>query len=163
MAEAINTTKVTGRRELHFSSVEDIRADVEKLAADANLHTLGNWSAGQIFQHLAVSFNSCMDGFGFAIPWHMRFVAKFFRSRILQGRMGPGFNLPKDAAEKLLPPPTSLQDGLQNIRHALDRLKTETQRVPSPFLGVLTHEEWNQIHCRHSELHLSFIVPEKSG
>src|SRR5215475_8579222 len=125
MAELINTTKVQGRRQLHFNSLEDIRADVEMLAANPNLRTLGNWSAGQIFQHLAVSLNSCMDGFGFTIPWFMRFMAKLFKSRILHSRMGPGFNLPKNAAEKLLPPPTSLESGLQNFRHALDRLKTE--------------------------------------
>jgi hypothetical protein len=36
-------------------------------------------------------------------------------------------------------------------------LKTEPQRHPSPFFGTLTNEEWDALHCRHAELHLSFI------
>jgi hypothetical protein len=36
-------------------------------------------------------------------------------------------------------------------------LKTEPRRKPSPLFGELTIDEWNQLHCRHAELHLSFI------
>jgi hypothetical protein len=39
-------------------------------------------------------------------------------------------------------------------------MKAEPQRFPSPFLGELTREQWDQLHCRHCELHLSFILPE---
>jgi hypothetical protein len=161
MGAAIDTARVTGRRSIHFSTVDDILSDVEKIAACPDPRTLGNWSIGQIFQHLAVSFQSSIDGFGFTIPWHFRAMAKLFmKRRLLNRSMGAGFNLPKDAAAKLLPPPTSSEVGLQNIRKAIHRLKTEQQRVPSPFLGNLTNEEWTQLHCRHSELHLSFIVLE---
>ncbi|HLW67175.1 MAG TPA: DUF1569 domain-containing protein, partial [Gemmataceae bacterium] len=130
MAERIDTTKVQGRRELHFNSLEDIRADVEMLAATPKLNTLGNWSAGQIFHHLATTMTGSIDGFGFTVSWPMRLMAKFFKHKMLNGSMPPGFSLPKSAAEKMLPPPTPLEDGLRTIRHALDRLKTEEQRVP---------------------------------
>src|SRR5438874_10377963 len=46
-ATVVDTTKVAGRRQLHFVSIDDISADVEKLAA-GEVRTLGNWSGGQI-------------------------------------------------------------------------------------------------------------------
>ena len=42
-----------GHRELHFKSLEDILADVDRLASSREIRTLGNWSAGQIFEHVA--------------------------------------------------------------------------------------------------------------
>ena len=61
--------------------------------------------------------------------------------------------------EQLVPAPVSFEDGLQSLRQAIHRLQTETQRAPNPVLGPLSIEEWNQLHCRHCELHLSFLVP----
>jgi len=28
------------------------------------------------------------------------------------------------------------------------------------MFGRYSHEEWNQFHCRHAELHLSFVQPK---
>jgi hypothetical protein len=72
--------------------------------------------------------------------------------------MRPGFQLPTDAAKELEPPPTSTEDGLQIFRAAVARQKSETNREPNPFFGPLTLDEWNQLHCRHAEMHLSFVV-----
>ena len=33
----------------------------------------------------------------------------------------------------------------------------ERMSKPSPVFGPMTHEEWEQLHCRHAELHFSFI------
>jgi hypothetical protein len=74
--------------------------------------------------------------------------------------MPPGFKLPDDVAAIIVPPATtSLEQGLSAIRAALQRLKNETEREPSPFLGKLSLDESNRLQCRHSELHLSFLVP----
>jgi hypothetical protein len=66
--------------------------------------------------------------------------------------------LPSRTAKYLVPPETSWEDGLKHFRATMQRLKTESQRKPSPFLGELTREQWDQLHCRHCELHLSFLV-----
>ncbi len=42
----------------------------------------------------------------------------------------------------------------------IDRLNREPQRYPSPVFGKMTKEEWDQLHLRHAEMHLSFYVPE---
>jgi hypothetical protein len=160
MSTAIDTAKVTERRQLHFAHLEDILADVERLAQARELHTLGNWSAGQIFKHVATIMTKSIDGFQRRLPWPLRFVfGLFFKRKLLAQPMRSGFQLPAKAAAELAPPATSLEEGLQSIRQAIDRLQMEAHRVPSPFLGPLTRDEWDQLHCRHAELHLSFLVP----
>jgi len=155
----VDTAKVTGRRELHFASLDDIRADVEQLAAAREIKTLGNWSPGQVFQHLGLVMNNSIDGFQSQMPWIVRVLLGFFmKKKILNKPMGAGFKLPARAAQELVPSETSLEQGLATIRRGLDRLKTETKRVNSPFLGKMTLDDWTKLHCRHSELHLSFLV-----
>lgn len=161
MSTAVDTAKVTERRQLHFNSLDDIVADVERLAAAREIRALGNWSAGQVFGHLAKVMNKCIDGFDSRLAWPLRFLLRVLMKRkVLTKPMPPGFKLGKKAAAELIPEPrVSTEEGLASIRRALGRLKTETKRVPSPFLGPLTLDEWNQLHCRHCELHLSFLVP----
>jgi hypothetical protein len=158
-ADVINTTKVTDRRQLHFDSLDDLSADVERLAACHELRTLGNWSAGQIFEHLAVVMNKSIDGFDKQMPAAVRFLARLLvKPRLLGRPMKPGFRLPGRLAE-IVPPPVETAAGLDHLRRALGRLRAEEKRAPSPFLGAMTRAEWDQLHCRHAELHLSFLVP----
>jgi uncharacterized protein DUF1569 len=157
----IDTTKVAGRRELHFDSLEDILAEVDRLAGSREIKTLGNWSAGQIFEHLARVMDRSIDGFENTLPAIVRFVFQYtLKPRLLNKPMTAGFKLPAKAGAELIAPPTSFEDGLAHIRGAIHRLQTDPKRVPSPFLGPLTRDEWTRMHCRHAELHLSFLIPE---
>jgi hypothetical protein len=161
MAETtVLTSKVTGRRELHFGSLEDIRADVEKLASAREIKTLGNWSAGQVFQHLSLVMHKSIDGFQAQFPWIVRaLMGLLMKKSVLNKPMTAGFKLPSSAAKELIPAETNLEQGLQSIRQGIQRLQTETKRVNSPFLGKMTLQDWTQLHCRHCELHLSFLIP----
>ena len=156
----IDTTKVADRRSLHFDRLEDISADLDRLAASGEVRALGNWSPGQLLKHLATTLNKSIDGFENPLPGFVRVIFRtFLKKRFLTGPMSAGFKLPKKALAELVPAPVSFEDGLQFLRQAIHRLQTETQRAPNPVLGPLTVEEWNQLHCRHCELHLSFLVP----
>jgi hypothetical protein len=158
--DIIDTTKVKERRQLHFTSLDDILADLDHLAEAPEVRTLGNWSAGQIFQHLAVAFTCSIDGFPFHLPAPVRFLFRLFLKRaVLNKPMSAGFRLPAKAATKLVPLPIGKEEGLENLRRAIHRLQTEEQRSPNPVVGKLTREEWDNLHCRHAELHLSFLVP----
>src|SRR4051812_3257589 len=115
---AVDTTKVADRRQLHFTCLDDIRAEVERLANSKELRTLGNWSAGQILQHLALAMNNSIDGFSSKVPGILRFLLRlFFKRRFLTRPMAAGFRLPAKS-EDLLPPSISLEEGLQNFRKA---------------------------------------------
>ena len=156
---SVDTAKVQGRRELHFNSLDEILADVERLN-QGKVRALGNWSPGQILKHLATPMNWCLDGAPVKAPFYIRIFGWFIKNRFPTQPMSAGFTLPKAMAEFLVPAATSWEDGLQMIRAAIGRMKTETTRFPSPFLGELTRDQWDQLHCRHCELHLSFLIPE---
>jgi hypothetical protein len=159
MAAMIETSKVARRRQLKFNRVDEILADVERLAQCADVRALGNWSSGQVVQHLAMTMNNSVHGFEFKAPFLARVIVRtFMKRRFLTKTMPAGFKLP-DRATDLLPPATSFQDAVSNFRQALEQLKKGTRRSSHPALGQLTREEWDQLHCRHSELHLSFLVP----
>jgi hypothetical protein len=158
MTTTIETTKVTGRRTLRFNTLDDILADIEKLAQAKDVRSLGNWTPGQIMKHLAIGFNNSIDGSPPIMPGPVRFILRlFFKRRLLTKPMSPGFKLPK-RAESLLPPPTNWEDGLTCVREGLNRLGSETKRASNPVVGSLTVDEIDQLHCRHAELHLSFLV-----
>jgi hypothetical protein len=160
MTTAIDTTKVTGRRTLRFNSLEDILADVEQLIKAREIRTRGNWSAGQVVQHLAITTNKSIDGFNFRVPWPIRLVLPLLlKRRFLTQTMSAGFNLSGKAEAEMVSPPIGLEEAARNFREAVARLQTESKREPHPAIGKLTAEEWEQLHCRHSELHLSFLVP----
>jgi Protein of unknown function (DUF1569) len=154
----VDTAKVEGRRTLHFNSLDDILADVERLN-QGKVRAIGNWSPGQVLKHLTVPMIWCLDGAQLKGSWIIRIVGWLIKNRILRKPMSAGFKLSNDFAEHLVPPETSWEDGLQAIRTAIARMKAESQRHPSPFLGEMTREQWDQLHCRHSELHLSFLIP----
>ncbi|MFL5245711.1 MAG: DUF1569 domain-containing protein [Gemmataceae bacterium] len=157
---SVDTRKVADRRELHFNTVEDILADLDDISRK-KVRALGNWTPGQVYRHLATTMNSSIDGFGFTAPWPFRMIGKLImKKRLMNKPMSPGFKLPANAAKVLEPAPTGDDEGLATLRSALHRLQTESKRARSPFLGELTREEWNRMHCRHAELHLSFLTPE---
>jgi Protein of unknown function (DUF1569) len=155
---AVDTRKVANRRQLHFDTPADILADVERLN-QGPVKALGNWSGGQILKHLALVMNGSIDGIPTRPPWAMRLLGRLLKKRALRKGMPPGYQHKGEAARAIVPPPTSWEEGLTLFRQAIHRLQTETKREPSPFLGPMTREEWDQLHCRHAELHLSFLLP----
>ncbi len=155
---AIDTKSVATRRQVHYNRLEDIIADAECMV-DCNARTVGNWSRGQIFRHLATAMNQSIDGMDLTPPWFLRLGARLLKKRLLTKPLSPGFRLPRKT--KLLPEPVSDQQGLQELREAVARLRADSTRKPSPLLGDLSLEEWDQLHCRHAELHMSFIVPDE--
>lgn len=158
-AAPVNTGKVAGRRKLHFTTLDDIRADAERLAAGP-VRQLGNWSFGQATVHLARTMQMGLDHDPNRAPLPIRLVARLMRRTMLTKGMRPGFKLPKQAADKYTAgPEISSEQALSELRSAIDRLKNETQRHPHPAFGAMTPEEWKQLHLRHAELHLSFFVP----
>ena len=156
---AIDTSTVKDRRTITFCSLQDVLADAERMSA-GNVKALGNWSAGQIFRHLAKVMDDSIDGSNFKVAWFIRFLSPMLKKRMLRGPMPPGFKLPDAAAAVLVPEPTSTEEGLAALRAAIARLERDPRRAPNPVFGVLTNEEWTQLHLLHSALHLSFLVPQ---
>ena len=58
---SVVTKQVQDRREVHYDSYEELRTDARQLAS-GEVSRLGNWSLGQIFQHLANAYTGSVDG-----------------------------------------------------------------------------------------------------
>lgn len=160
-ASKIDTAKVIGRRTLRFDSIDQIEAEVERLASAPTIRGLGNWSPGQVFKHIALTMDIAVVGAKPVMPAIMIAVLSWlFKRKFLTSPMKAGFQLPKKAVHLLPPDPTETQDGLRVLRESIAKFKNLKEYQPSPFLGRLTGEEWVQLQCRHAELHLSFLIPE---
>jgi hypothetical protein len=156
----IDTGKVKGRRQLSYGSLQEVLADAERLS-QGKIKALGNWSPGQIFQHLATTMNQSIDGSNFKVHWLLRKILPLMKNKMLKGPMRAGFKLPADAARELVPGPTSTADGLATLRAAIQRQARESKRAPSPAFGPMTRDEWDRLHLIHSALHMSFLVPQE--
>jgi hypothetical protein len=155
---AVDTKRVSGRRQLKFSSYDDILRDVHDLASRPS-RQLGNWSLGEICEHLSQAMNMAVDGSTIKPPWYIRLAAPLIKKRFLSRPMNPGFQLPKRAVF-LIPNCKEPQQGIAALERAIERLKTTEERKPHFVFGHFTRDEWDQLQLRHSEMHLGFIVPE---
>ena len=154
----VDTAHVSGRRKIRFNDHDEVLADVERLAA-GGYRQLGNWSLGQIATHLAAAMNIALDGAAVRAALPMRLVARLiFKNKVIRGPMKPGFKLPAKFASSLIPDATADQQGIETLRTAVRRWKTEPQRHPHGFFGPLTAEEWEKIMLNHAAMHLSFLV-----
>jgi len=154
----MKNTKTCPRRQVEYRSLDEFLADAGRLV-DADATTTGNWSLGRILEHLTTVMNKSIDGFQSKAPLPMRLVARYLlKQRILTKKMAPGFQLPPQAATEIVPAEIDRHEALAHLRQAIERLRQVPGRVESPFLGPLDIEQWNQLHCRHAELHMSFVV-----
>jgi hypothetical protein len=145
---------------LRFETLDAILADAEALGA-VERRALGNWTLGQVCFHLAQPMDYCIDGFPFRFSWPLRLAGRMLRRKYLTQGFPTGVKLAGPAAV-LIPTDVLPNAGLAELRRAIGRLKRESHRVPSPLLGRLSREQWDQFHLRHAELHLSFILEDKT-
>ncbi len=155
-----NTGRVRDRRVVQYDSFHDLLADARRLA-DVDVRTLGNWSLGQILDHLARTMHLSIDGADFPVPWWIRVAGRlpYLRRRLLRGPAPAGFRMPAGAARRLVPGPTTTEAGLAALELAVERLQEDTERAGHPILGELSLADWDAAHLRHGELHLSFVWP----
>lgn len=155
---AVNTRRVNDRRAVRYESFQELLADAEILAQSEVL-TLGNWSLGQIFGHLARTMHASIDGLDGKATFWSRLSARFVHGRrLLSGPMPAGMRLPSAAAEQLLPEDVSAEEGLMALREAIERVTFETERATHPLLGEMSLDQWDSYHLRHAELHMSFAL-----
>lgn len=174
-------TRTSPRRAVALASLDDLSHEVDRIEAASKpgqgLRVTGNWSAGQILDHLARTIERTLDGFTTLpsserpLPSGLaRLPARAERARIaaaetaLKSRLlsqpmqpcGPSAGLPGE-----IEPWTQVwtPDGAARLRTALGRIADKHPMLcPSPTMGRLTADEWARFHLRHAELHLSFVI-----
>jgi hypothetical protein len=159
----INTAKVANRRILHFDTIDQMLAEVDRLVEAekaGRLKQLGNWTLGQVLGHLA-----CWMGYAFTPaplnpPFFIRWILRLQRNSFIWKPMKPGVRIPGVQGGTLATDPMPLDEALPRFRRAAERLKKEAPTAPSPAVGPMTHEEGIALNLRHAEVHLGFLAPE---
>jgi hypothetical protein len=145
------------RRPLEFSSLTEVMPDVDRLLQGHRAG--GNWSLGQMCNHLSDSLIFSVDGFGVKAPWLIRKTLGPIIKRQLYktGKMSEGIKLP----EKFLPKPgLDARAEAEALRAALQRYSAYTGPMADhPMFGPLSRDEWTRLHCIHCAHHLSFMHP----
>jgi hypothetical protein len=151
---------VSGCRALRFESIDELLADVDRLAAAERAGTLrrcGNWTLGQALGHLATWAQFSYDGLPMPTPWFIKLILRVQKRRYLRGPLPRGVKIPRVRGGTLGIEPLPLDEGLSRYRAVTERLRREVPANPSAVFGPLAHDEWIALHLRHAELHLSFF------
>ncbi|MEM9066571.1 MAG: DUF1569 domain-containing protein [Planctomycetota bacterium] len=162
-------TKTADRRELRYTSLDDLASDIEAIDASwqaGTLKTTGNWSAGQITEHVAILMECAVDGFpGKPAPWLVRKVIKmlFLKKALTGDPLPPGFKIPSQASFLTPGDNTTTEAGVAQLRTIVDRVRGGVRFThPSPIFEKLTHEQWVMLQLGHASMHMSFIQPSET-
>jgi hypothetical protein len=145
------------RRTLTFTRLDEVMPDVDRLLEGHR--TAGQWSLGQICNHLSGAIQGSVEGFPLRAPWVVRkLIAPIIKRQIFRtGRMTEGVKLPK----KFLPKPDlDSRAEAEALRAALRLYAAHSGPMAAhPFFERLSRDEWTRLHCIHCAHHLSFVHP----
>ncbi|MBL8759922.1 MAG: DUF1569 domain-containing protein [Phycisphaerae bacterium] len=159
----IDTGKSTDRRALRFGDFAAVTRDLDALhaaSAGGTLRAVGNWSAAQVFNHLAAFMEYPFTGYPPELaspPALVRVVMKFMRRKMCFGTMPAGVKIPRVKGGTVGFEESPAEVAEARLRAAIERLDREAPTRPSPLFGPMSHEEWKGLNLRHCELHLSFL------
>ena len=144
-------------RKLHFATVDEAVAEVERLAA-CQVQTMGNFSFPQIINHLATAFDiSSAHQMPPKMPLALRLLGPLVARWIIKRPMEPGVKLPSQAQAFFWKDDQDLEPALNNFREAFARYCDMESLPRHPLFGNLSRAENEQLQCRHMELHLGFV------
>lgn len=160
---AVDTATIE-RRPLRFETIDDLLAEVGRIVAADRAGTLrrtGNWTAGQVFGHLAAWIDYAYEGYPMRVPWFIRFLIRRKLRKYLRDGMPAGVRIPNVAAGTFATDLLPTDEGAERLRRALARLGSREPAVhESPAFGPLSHEDRIALNLRHAELHLGFLHPD---
>ncbi|QQE10251.1 DUF1569 domain-containing protein [Planctomycetota bacterium] len=153
--------RLVGKRGLRFEAVEDMITEAEALLADG-YDMVGEWTLGQNCEHLRMTLEKSVSGFGFELGFPMNLVVKMVvsKGKIFREGFKPGFKL--KGRFKVMIPSDGLDDGeeVAKLREAVEQFKGSATTKPSPVLGAMSFDDWNLFHMRHAEHHLGMLRPK---
>ncbi|MEM1446692.1 MAG: DUF1569 domain-containing protein [Planctomycetota bacterium] len=159
-----NTKQVEGRRDLNYTDFNDLLADIERVVAEPH-EVIGNWTAGEIIDHVAKPIPWAMDGYDpellAAVPWYFKVFGPLMKKSFLAQKPPPAGIKPPTKMMAFFEPErgVSVETAMQRLRDAVTRWP-ESDTIPkNPLIGSMTKAEWERFLTNHASLHFSFIVP----
>ena len=117
-------SKKAVRRAVAYGDYKALLAEAER-ALRSGATTTGNWSLGQIYEHLARGMDGSLDGVeAKRASIVVRLVARWIiKPRIFKHGMNPGFRLPTGAEELLVAGvETDNERAFEHLRRSIQRL-----------------------------------------
>ena len=148
------------RRELEFSSLDEVVAEIDRLAS-GEVRTTGKHSFAKILRHLALSYDMVTGRVDPPKPpLMMRLMMPFIKSTILNSPVKPGYKLP-DKAEAFFwsDEPVSVEEAVAHFKESIESYKQIGPEPMHPFFGKLTKEKLDDMNLQHAAMHLSFVHP----
>ena len=149
------------RRRLHFDSLKEILDDAESLGA-GEIRTSGNWAASKIIDHVARVIEKSVDGFPqeARAPLPLRLLGPLLKGRSLRKTLPAGLKIPRGFKVIVPDEGVTLDEAMGRLRRVVQRVEGGEQMTRrSPLFGRMSHDDWRRLHCRHAELHFSFMRP----
>src|SRR5437763_9717978 len=149
-ATTVDTRRVAPRRRVRLQTIDDLVAEVDRVAAAAaagKVRPLGNWSPAQVLWHIGRLVELSFDGFPFRYRRGPAWIARLFRllawRRLIALAFRPGFKNPPEAATLEPDPPVSLAAAAAYLKQQAARILRGDQMTQECSVeGPYTHEQW---------------------
>jgi hypothetical protein len=146
------------RRSLSFESLDQVMPEVDRLL-ETGYTRAGNWTLGQICEHLSRTLRLAIEPDGKKAPWLIRATLgpALFRHVVRTGRMRTGIPAPGQLGPGN---PADDREGVEMLRSTIPQA---LERIPAsmehPFFGRVGREDFLRLQCIHCAHHLSFLIP----
>lgn len=148
------------RRELHFDSLSQAVEHCEHLL-NVGYEPKGNWSLGQICEHLTRTIEASMDGYPrwmvlAGLPLRP-FLRRWLLPKLLAGKSPSGIK-----TAPMFQPPSKIDDAaaVRRFRDTVERFHAATTPPhPHPGFGKMDRATLERFHAAHAAHHLSFLWP----
>ncbi len=162
MAAIVDTRSTSNFRTLRFNSIDDCVEEVQRIltaARQGNLHTTGNWTAGQIMAHIAAWIEYGYEGYPLGSPpFFVRWILRLGLKKTLQKGMSRGVRIPGLAEGTIGIDNMEVSKAVERLLTALEKLRSPEGAVfDSPGFGAMSHEDRIRLNLRHAELHLGYF------
>lgn len=150
------------RRELRFQTLDDARAELDRLEKGP-VETTGNWSYFQILAHCAKAINASMRGFSTKKSWFLR---RLVGPLALRKVFKQGF-IPAGAVSSAKGVSVQRVEGDEKaILAELKKLINEFEGyngplAEHPFFGKLNKKQWTRLAVMHLANHLGYAKPKE--
>jgi hypothetical protein len=158
-------TKTANRREVRYLTIDDLLRDMDKVIASEKAGTLtrtGNWTPGQVFNHLATWIDYGYQGFPPKAhpPFFIRWLLMMKKKKMIRNGMPLGVKIPGIKDGTLGCENCSTEIGAAKLLASLARLKNrEPVKFESPAFGPMSDDERIAFQLRHAETHMGFLHP----
>lgn len=143
---------------LKFETLNDLGAEAQRIADDPQARSKGNWTPAQNIWHVGRVVLASVEGFPGSVPFIFKLVGPLLKNRFTKRSFNPGIKMPAKLAEHFVAKPdTTMDQAIAMLQDAIAKRQAQGYIPASPLFGKLTEQQWDQLHCRHAEMHFGLI------